>query len=198
MGGVFSFILPYRKYFSFYKVWDKFYFNWIKSSIGYVGEHVIICSHCSMIGGEFMKFRKGSSVDRYARLEAWQINGHAPEIIFGEGCCIGQYCHISASNRIVFGKNVLTGRRVTIIDNNHGLFVREQLDINPLKRPVTCKGEIIIGDNVWIGENVVVLSGVKIGMGSVIAANAVVSTDIPPYSLAAGVPAKVIKSFQES
>ena len=142
-----------------------------------------------------MTFCNGSSVDRNARLEAWKIGEQDPEIIFGEGCCIGQYCHISASNRIVFGKNVLTGRRVTVIDNNHGLFVREQLDTNPLKRPVTCKGEIVIGDNVWIGENVVVLSGVHIGNGAVIAANAVVTSDIPSYSLAAGVPAKVIKSL---
>lgn len=54
---------------------------------------------------------------------------------------------------------------------------------------------LLIDDNVWIGENVVVLSGVHIGKGSIIAANAVVTKDIPPYSMAVGVPAKVIKTL---
>jgi len=55
------------------------------------------------------------------------------------------------------------------------------------------KGDIIIDDDVWIGKGVLILSGVHVGQGSVIAAGAVVAKDIPPYSLAAGVPAKVIK-----
>ena len=90
---------------------------------------------------------------------------------------------------------MLTGRRVTIIDNNHASFSKEQLDKNPLTRPITTKGDVLIDDNVWIGENVVVLSGVHIGKGSVIAANAVVTSDIPPYSMAAGVPARIIKTL---
>ena len=55
------------------------------------------------------------------------------------------------------------------------------------------KGDITIGDDVWIGYNATILSGVTIGQGAVIASGAVVTSDIPPYSVAAGVPAKVIK-----
>lgn len=55
------------------------------------------------------------------------------------------------------------------------------------------KGDIVIKDDVWIGHNATILSGVTIGQGAVIAAGAVVSTDIPPYAIAAGVPARVVK-----
>jgi len=56
------------------------------------------------------------------------------------------------------------------------------------------RGDISIGSDVWIGSNVIILSGVTIGDGAVIGAGAVVTKDIPPYAVAAGVPAKVIKS----
>lgn len=55
------------------------------------------------------------------------------------------------------------------------------------------KGDIIINDDVWIGCNAIILSGVNIGQGAVVAAGAVVTNDIPPYAIVGGVPAKVIK-----
>lgn len=61
-----------------------------------------------------------------------------------------------------------------------------------MKRRLGCKGPIIIEDNVWLCEGVVVLSGVRIGKSSIIGANSVVTHDIPPYSIAVGIPAKVI------
>lgn len=56
-----------------------------------------------------------------------------------------------------------------------------------------CKGAIVIEDDVWIGESAIIMSGVHIGRGAVIGAGAVVTKDIPPYAVAVGVPAKVIK-----
>ena len=55
------------------------------------------------------------------------------------------------------------------------------------------KGDIVVGDDVWIGQNAIILSGVKIGQGAVVAAGAVVSADVPPYAIVGGVPAKVIR-----
>lgn len=62
----------------------------------------------------------------------------------------------------------------------------------PDDRPLVCKGEIHIGDNVWIGEKAAVLSGVTVGDGAVIGANSIVTHDVPPYSVVAGCPARII------
>lgn len=73
---------------------------------------------------------------------------------------------------------------------------KKLLGIAPNKRPLYCKGPVIIGNNVWIGEKASIMPGVTIGDGVIIAANSVVTKDIPSYSLAAGIPAKIIKSVK--
>ena len=119
-----------------------------------------------------------------------------PSIQIGNGCTIRNRCHITAIKRIQIGDNLLTGNDVLISDNNHGQTVKDDLMIRPQDRPIHSKGEIIIGNNVWIGEKAVVLGNVKIGDGAIIAANSVVTHDVPAYSIAAGVPAKIIKQIQ--
>lgn len=94
---------------------------------------------------------------------------------------------------ISIGNNVLTGKWVSIVDNDHGLTDRATLKLPPLDRKLVSKGEIRIGDNVWIGDKVTILSGVTIGENAVIAANSVVTKDVPPYCVAAGNPCRVVK-----
>lgn len=112
-----------------------------------------------------------------------------------DGCIIREQCHITAINQITIGKNLLTGTHVLITDNSHGSLVREQLDMHPGERPLVSKGSVLIGDNVWLGNNVCIMPGVTIGDGVVVAANSVVTHDVPPYSMVAGVPARIIKSI---
>lgn len=64
------------------------------------------------------------------------------------------------------------------------------------KRPIVTKGPVIINKNVWVGDKASILSGVTIGEGSIVAANAVVTKDVPAYSVVAGNPAKVIKNLR--
>lgn len=116
-------------------------------------------------------------------------------INIGDNVSIGEYCHITSSSRIVIGNGLLTGRFVLISDNSHGKTDGTGLEMPPLWRDVICGGEIHIGDNVWIGDKATILPGVTIGTGSIIAANAVVTKSIPPYSIAAGCPAKIIKNM---
>ena len=82
-----------------------------------------------------------------------------------------------------------------ISDNSHGEANKELLNIAPKCRPLFTSGPVIIEDNVWIGEGAMIMPNVHIGKGSIIAANSVVTKDIPPYSIAAGVPAKVIRTM---
>ncbi len=133
-------------------------------------------------------------------LTAWDSdlagNKFTPQITIGNNCNFGSYTHITAINSITIGDNVLTGRFVLITDNSHGKSTIEENDIHPAHRQFYSKGPVTIEDNVWIGDKVSIMPNVCIGQGSIIAANSVVTKDIPPRSIAAGVPAKVIKTIQ--
>ena len=87
---------------------------------------------------------------------------------------------------------MLTGKWVTITDNSHGETDKDTLGMRPQKRTITSKGPVVIGNNVWIGDKATILPGVIIGDGAVIAANAVVTKDVPAYSVVGGNRAKII------
>lgn len=120
-----------------------------------------------------------------------------PQLIIGNGCRFADYCHITCLNHISIGNGVLAGRFVLISDNSHGKTTEEELDEKPAKRRLYSKGPVIIGDNVWIGNNVSILANVEIGEGAIIGANSVVTRNIPPYTIAAGVPAQVIRKLKD-
>ena len=69
------------------------------------------------------------------------------------------------------------------------------MDTRPLEREVYSKGPVIIEKNVWIGDKVTILPGVTVGQGAVIAANSVVSKDVPAFSVVGGIPAKLLKNI---
>lgn len=95
---------------------------------------------------------------------------------------------ITAKNLIRFGDNVLIGAYVQIIDHNHGV------KVGKIIRDQSAEiGEVVIGNDVWIGAGAKVLMNCHIGDGAVIGANAVVTGDIPPNAIAVGIPARVIK-----
>jgi acetyltransferase-like isoleucine patch superfamily enzyme len=113
-------------------------------------------------------------------------------IIIGANSRIHGTC-IHAYEKITIGKNCLIAANCQIIDTS-----RHDLSFdNPEKRliPSAKTKPVEIGDNVWIGANSIILPGVTIGSGSVIAAGSVVTKNIPPYTLAGGNPAKIIKSY---
>jgi carbonic anhydrase/acetyltransferase-like protein (isoleucine patch superfamily) len=112
----------------------------------------------------------------------------------GRCTAINEFNNIRAGNApVTIGNGCLISQFVSIIDANHGIspckYVREQ------PHDLTSAG-VHIGDDVWIGANVVILPGVRIGTGAVIAAGAIVTRDVPEYAVAAGVPAKV-KRYRE-
>ena len=119
-----------------------------------------------------------------------------PEIIIGNGSSIRDFSQVSAIQSIRIGNGVRIGPNVLITDNAHGASVAGLLDIAPNLRPLSSKGPIVIEDNVWIGTKSSIMPGVHIGRGSIVAANSVVTHDVPPYCVAAGVPAKVIKKLR--
>lgn len=121
-------------------------------------------------------------------------NNSTSRILIGDGSRIGDYSTLSSCKDIIIGKGVITGRMVMITDNSHGhTDSPQELEISPILRPLVSKGGVVIEDNVWIGEKVSIMPNVTIGKGAIIAANAVVTKDVPAYAIAAGCPAKVVK-----
>lgn len=111
-------------------------------------------------------------------------------IVIGNGTGINARAYLGGQGHIVIGENVIVGPGVKIFSENHN-FSNHHAIIKD--QGVTRKG-VTIGDNCWIGASVTILDGVTIGNGSVIAAGSVVTRSVPENSVAAGVPAKVLKS----
>lgn len=181
---------------------DLFYTYWIMNSINNIGNNVIISNNVDFQGTKIKNIKIGNNtlIRKKSILGCWDScnNNYNPHIIIGNNCHIGEYTHITAINSIIIGDGVLTGRYVYISDNNHGNTDIDSLHLAPLERELCSKGPVIIEDNVWIGDKVAILSGVTIGKGSIIAANAVVTKDVPPYSIVGGIPAKIIKTYNDN
>ena len=113
-----------------------------------------------------------------------------PSIRIQENVFIGSSCEFNIRKSIDIGNDCLIGSGSRFIDHDHGT------NNNSLMRLQPCpEKEIIIQNNVWIGCNVVVLKGVTIHAGAVVAAGSVVLCDIPPYELWGGVPARKLKAL---
>ena len=152
-----------------------------------------------LINPDFIHVGKGFCAKEGVRIEAWRSHNkesYDASIEIGNDVLIQNGTHISAIGHMVIGDNVLFGSNVLVTDNDHGDSGSYQiLNIAPRKRKLSFKGNISIGNNVWIGDKATILSGVFIGDGAVIGANSVVTKNVPAYSIAVGVPAKVIKCF---
>ena len=115
-----------------------------------------------------------------------------PIITIGDGCWIGIRNSFAAINRVEIGKDVLFAGYVHITDHSHGY---EDINMPMHKQSLSSKGPVIIEDQCWLGFGCEILSGVHIGKHSVVAARAVVTKDVPAYSIVAGNPARIIKRY---
>lgn len=120
-----------------------------------------------------------------------RINVNAGAILSLGSGYMNHECVIDCFDSISIGHHVAISERVVLRDSdNH---VINDVKGFELDKPVVT-APIVIGDHVWIGMNVIVLKGVTIGEGSIVAAGSVVNKDVPPHCLVAGVPAKVVKT----
>lgn len=128
--------------------------------------------------------------------------GHGGEIIIGDYTFIGERTKIWSAKKIVIGNRVLISHNVNIHDNNshsldanlrHEDYIHISTKGMLLKENNLNEKEIIIGDDVWIGFNSTIMKGVRIGRGSIVGANTIVTKDIPEYVVCVGSPMRIIK-----
>ncbi len=147
---------------------------------------------------QYSELRGRVSIGPYSLIHKTILEG---EISVGRNTTINgpgteSYCF---HNPITIGSFCSIARGTSIQEYNHNwktattYFIRHRIFNEPYGSDVVSKGKITIGNDVWIGAQCVILSGVTIGDGAVIAANSVVANDIPPYAIVGGSPAKVIK-----
>jgi len=149
----------------------------------FIDDHVTLYAHAD---GGTLSIGDDSSIQRYTILELAQ-GGH---IRIGRHTHIQAGCQLTAAKgSIIIGDYVQIAPRCGLYPYQHGFALTE---VPIARQPLTSKGDIVIEDDVWLGVGAILLDGVTVGRGAIVAAGAVVTSDVPPFAIAAGVPAQVI------
>ena len=114
------------------------------------------------------------------------------KVVLGNNSGIGVNAKIYGT--CIIGDNVMMGEDCTIITRNHR---HDRTDIPMILQGFEEELPVVIGNDVWIGDKVIILPGVTIGEGCIVAAGAVVTKNVPDYSIVAGIPAKIVKMRNE-
>lgn len=157
-----------------------FIYRYIKRCIG---RSALVRSGTRILNYANVRIGDGSILQDSVYIRA---GGHG-QVTFGEGCMINSFCRFFGHGGIEVGNRSQFGPGVTITTTAH--------DYGKEEYPETFK-KVTIGSRVWIGANVTILPGVTIGDNTVVGAGSVVTKDLPPNSVALGIPARVTKTLE--
>ena len=160
-----------------------------------IGENPIIMKGYKLKGTEYMKIGDNFYAGPNCRIEAWdeyEQQTFKPKLIIGNDVKINSSCHIGCINLIRIGDDCLLGSNVFITDHAHGNSKSSDINLHPVERPLFSKGSVIIENDCWLCESCIILPNIKIGHHSIIGAGAVVTRDVPPYSVVVGNPGRII------
>jgi serine acetyltransferase len=146
-----------------------------------------------IFGAQFVHIGSGVIIGEQAWLNAKDDRGNgAATLHVADGAYIGRFVQINAWRNVVIGKDALIADRVFISDADHNYSAKNI----PIRRQGdSFQGDVILREGCWIGIGAVVLPGVTIGRNSVVAANAVVTKDVPDCVVVGGIPARIIKQL---
>jgi acetyltransferase-like isoleucine patch superfamily enzyme len=180
--------ISYRFRIAWSRLWTRVVLG---RRFAHVGDRAWIGRPLLLLGHENISIGDNSSIRAGARLEAQPRFDHrVPRLSIGSHTNIEQNVHIMCQSRVTIGDRVSITGHCAIVDVTH------PIDVAGVKIGDAIVDEdsyVEIHDDVFIGFGAVVLPNVTIGRGAVIGANSVVSSDIPPYSVAGGVPARVLR-----
>lgn len=150
------------------------------------GKHSVIHRSARMDTPPYRKFSLGD----YSVIESFAcINNAVGDVMIGDHTRVG--LHNTIIGPVIIGNHVNLAQGITVTALNH---IFEDSDKRIDEQGVSTSA-VIIEDDIWVGANAVILPGVTIGHHSVVAAGAVVTKDVPPHSLVAGIPARIIKQI---
>jgi acetyltransferase-like isoleucine patch superfamily enzyme len=187
----------------FGRVHTWFHTRWLKHTYPFVGfgKGVSVHHSCDIPKWSASGIQLGEGT--YLAQDVWLVvqpesTSQPPQIVIGKNCKLGRRSSIAARNRVVLEDDVLLAPDVLIRDHNH--------EFSDIGRPIhaqglTKGGRITIEKNCWLGCYVVLVCDageLRIGRNSVIAANTVVTRSVPPFSVVAGNPAKIIKTYDQA
>ncbi len=159
-----------------------------------IGDNVIIDDNCVLDakGEDNEGIHIGDNVILSRNTALVSKNG---SIYLGDNTNLGANCLIQSESSVRIGSNILFASYCYIVGGGNHAFSRTDIPI--IQQPPISKGGIVIEDNCWLGARVTVLDGVTIGRDTVVGAGAMVLKDLPEFTIAVGVPAKVIKNRKE-
>lgn len=181
-----------------FRIKNKIYSHYYKRVLS--SKDIYIQVPCRIIGSEYITVIGGFSSLSGLRIECidkYNNDEFSPKLKIGNKVSFNSNCHIGCINEIEIGDNVLVGSNVLITDHSHGS-PNDEPSLPPSKRPLWSKGKVMIGANCWIGENVCILPNVRVGNNCIIGAGSVITKDIPPFSVIAGNPQRIIKTLKNN
>lgn len=182
------------------KIIKKIKWILVRRKLKKIGKNSNIGNNFVLLNPKNIEIGENFSASDNFRIRTWEKyngkeTGYNPNVKIGNNVMFNDNCFISCLNEINIGNGCLFGDNVFITDNYHGDTNKDEIEVPPLKRKLVTKGKVKIGNNVWCGRNVSILSGITIGNNVIIGANAVVTHNFEDNVVIGGVPAKVIKKI---
>jgi acetyltransferase-like isoleucine patch superfamily enzyme len=187
--------MSYKSFFAIGKM-----YTWlIKNKFHHLGKDSVIMPILNSTNEKFISIGKSVNIGAFCRITVatefggYKVKSENPiRLKIGDYTSVGNNSFLSANNDLEIGRHVIISACVFITDHDHGF---QDMDKNLDEQPLSQDGHVKIGDNVFLGVKSSVLKNVTIGERSVVAANAVVTKDVPPYTMVAGNPAKIIRKY---
>jgi acetyltransferase-like isoleucine patch superfamily enzyme len=181
-----------RLYRGFGRLWGKTFSVLAAPAFATFGERSVLQPPVRLAGERQIAIGSGVFVGSGSWLQVLEGADEGTAITIGDRTSIAGQCVVSAAVRVELGSDVLLARSVYIPDHSHRF---DGLGVPVLRQGITDVSPVTICDGAWLGQNVVVCPGVRIGRGAVVGANSVVKDDISDHAVAVGAPARVVREF---